>query len=291
MVEDVDDKKMPLLDHLIELRQRLLYSVAGLIVFFLICFYFASHLLTFLIQPLCDLRPNDPQGCKVIYTAMHEAFFTEVKVAFFAALFVSFPLIASQIWLFVAPGLYRSEKRAFLPFLIATPILFFLGGAFVYYFVMPVAWRFFDSFQHVGGAGELSIELLPKIGEYLSLVMRLIFAFGISFELPVLLTLLARAGLATSAGLKQKRKYAIVLSFVAAAVLTPPDPLSQVGLALPIILLYEISIISARLIEKKRAEVEDSEEDDWDDDEDEGAAADAGAIAGPTSESGSDPKA
>jgi sec-independent protein translocase protein TatC len=276
-MEDVDDKKMPLLDHLIELRQRLLYSVAGLIVVFLVCFYFADQLLSFLIQPLCDLRPDDPVGCKVIYTAMHEAFFTEVKVAFFAALFVSFPLIASQLWLFVAPGLYRNEKSAFLPFLVATPILFFLGGAFVYYFVMPVAWQFFAGYQKVGGAGEITIELLPKIGEYLALVMRLIFAFGISFELPVLLTLLARVGMATSTGLKQKRKYAIVLAFVAAAVLTPPDPLSQVGLALPIILLYEISIISARLIERKRVE-DGIDDEDWDDDDDDDLD-DDGAVA------------
>lgn len=267
MAEDIDDKKMPLLDHLIELRQRLLYSVVGLIVVFLICFYFANDLFNFLVQPLVDVwkEKGQMEERRFIFTALQEKFFTDIKVAFFAALFISFPLIASQIWMFVAPGLYRNEKRAFLPFLVATPVLFFLGGAFVYYFVMPVAWDFFVTYgEHKGGAGDgPTIQLEAKVGEYLSLAMRLIFAFGISFELPVVMSLLARVGMVTSAGLKQRRRYAVVLAFIAAAVLTPPDPLSQISLALPIIALYEISIISARLIEKKRGD----DDDEWDDDD------------------------
>lgn len=266
-MEAADDKKMPLLEHLVELRQRLIYSAIGLIAAFFVCFYFSEPIFQFLVQPLADVWKGQ-QGRELIFTALQEYFFTKVKVAFFAALFFSFPLIAAQLWMFVAPGLYKNEKRAFLPFLIATPILFFAGGAFVYYFVMPVAWAFFAGQETPGGNGELAVKAVPRVAEYLSLVMRLIFAFGISFELPVVVTLLARAGLTDSTGLKQKRRYAIVLAFVAAAVLTPPDPLSQIGLALPIILLYEVSILSARMVEKKRAEKEDLDDEDWDDEED-----------------------
>lgn len=277
MVGEIDDNKMPLLDHLVELRQRLLYSVAALIVVFLICFYFASGLFNFLVQPLVEIWKDSGQfeERRFIFTALHEKFFTDIKVAFFAALFFSFPLIASQVWMFVAPGLYRNEKRTFLPFLVATPILFFLGGAFVYYFVMPVAWDFFVHYGEQQGGGAPTIQLEAKVGEYLALAMRLIFAFGISFELPVLITLMAKAGMTTSTGLRQKRRYAIVLAFVAAAILTPPDPLSQISLAIPIILLYEISIMSARLVEKRREDAED-EWDDEDDTDDEEAADAAG---------------
>ena len=281
-MEEADDKKMPLLDHLVELRQRLIYSAVGLIIVFFICFYFAGGLFSFLTQPLVDIwiETGDLAEHRFIFTALQEKFFTDIKVAFFAALFLAFPLIASQLWLFVAPGLYKNEKRAFLPFLVATPVLFFLGAAFVYYVVMPVAWKFFYTYGiDPGGANTAKIELEARVADYLALSMRLIFAFGISFELPVVITLLARAGLTTSAGLRQKRRYAIVLAFVAAAILTPPDPLSQIGLALPIILLYEISIISARLIERKRAEAAGTEEEEWDDD-DEGDAMDDGAVAG-----------
>jgi len=249
--EDVEEQRMPLIDHLIELRKRLFYSLIALVITFLICFYFANPIFDFLVAPLADLWQGEDDR-RLIYTALHEKFFTNIKVAFFSALFLSFPLIAGQIWLFVAPGLYRTEKGAFFPFLVATPLLFLLGASMVYYIVMPVAWQFFASFQQFGAEGALPIELVPKVGEYLSLVMRLIFAFGISFELPVLITLMAKAGLATSDGLKGKRRYAVVLAFVAAAVLTPPDPLSQIGLAIPIIVLYEISIICARVVEKKR---------------------------------------
>lgn len=257
--EDVEEQRMPLIDHLIELRKRLFYSLVALLITFMICFYFANPIFDFLVAPLAELWEGEEER-RLIYTALHEKFFTNIKVAFFAALFCSFPLIAGQVWFFVAPGLYKNEKGTFLPFLVVTPLLFLLGASMVYYVVMPVAWQFFASFQQFGVEGTLPIELVPKVGEYLSLVMRLIFAFGISFELPVLITLMAKAGLATSDGLKGKRRYAIVLAFVAAAVLTPPDPLSQIGLAVPIIVLYEISIICARMVEKKREKEDAAQE-------------------------------
>ena len=259
MSNEVDDTKMPLLDHLVELRRRLIYSVLSFFACFLISFYFADPIFNFLVEPLAEMWKGQ-QERRLIFTALHEKFFTDVKVAFFAGAFISFPLISNQIWLFVAPGLYKNEKRAFLPFLIATPILFLAGAAFVYYLVLPVAWKFFASFEQAATPGMLPIELEPKVDQYLALVMRLIFAFGISFELPVLLTLLARAGLATSQGMREKRRYAIVAAFVAAAILTPPDPMSQIGLAIPIILLYEVSIWCARMVERgreKRAQEDD----------------------------------
>ena len=257
--ETETEDKMPLLEHLVELRTRLMYAAGGFLVAFLVCFYFANPMFDFLVEPLAGIWEGE-EDRRMIYTALHEKFFTNIKVAFFAAAFISFPIIAAQIWMFVAPGLYKNEKSAFLPFLIATPLLFLMGASMVYYFVMPVAWQFFASFQSLGAEGALPIEMLPKVGEYLSLVMRLIFAFGISFELPVLMTLLARVGIVNSEGLKKKRRYAIVAAFAVAAILTPPDPLSQISLAIPIILLYEISIISARIIEKKR-EQQNAEED------------------------------
>lgn len=256
--DEVEETKMPLLDHLVELRRRLIYSAVAFFVCFGICFYFSDAIFNFLVDPLAHLWQGQPSR-RLIFTALQEKFFTNVKVAFFAGAFISFPIISNQIWLFVAPGLYKKERRAFLPFLIATPVLFLTGAAFVYYMVLPVAWKFFASFEQTAHAGTLAIQLEPKVDQYLALVMRLIFAFGVSFELPVLLTLLARAGLATSEGLRQKRRYAIVIAFVAAAVLTPPDPLSQISLALPIIILYEVSIWSARWVERgrERAEQED----------------------------------
>ena len=266
---DTDERSMPLLDHLIELRSRLLTSAIAILVLFFICYYFAPDLYNFLVAPLADVLEKMGGQRRLIFTALHEAFFTYIKVAFFAALFLSFPFIAIQIWMFIAPGLYKNEKKAFAPFLVATPILFFMGGALVYYLIFPLAWSFFLSFESVGGAGALPIQLEAKGDQYLSLVMRLIFAFGLCFELPVVMTLLGRVGMVTSKGMKEKRKYAIVLAFVAAAILTPPDVISQIGLALPTMLLYEISIISVKIVEKKRGDVDEDEEDDDDEDEEE----------------------
>ncbi len=250
---NIEDEKMPLLDHLIELRQRLLYSFVGFIVAFFLCYAVSGEIYNFLVQPLANLTEGQ-EGRRMIFTALHEAFFTQIKVAFFAALCVAFPVIAGQIWSFVAPGLYRNEKKAFIPFLIATPLLFALGAAVVYYLVIPLAWRFFLSFEQPGSNGVLPMELEPKVDQYLSLVMRLIFAFGVCFELPVLIILLTRVGLVTTTGLKAKRKYAILIAFVVAAIITPPDVISQVLLAVPVIMLYEVSILCARVIEKRRDE-------------------------------------
>jgi sec-independent protein translocase protein TatC len=254
------EKTMPLLDHLIELRSRLMWSMGGFLIAFFVSFFVAEDIFGFLIKPLAAAMEGR-EGARMIFTALQEAFFTYVKVAFFAAAFICFPLFSVQVWMFIAPGLYRSERRAFLPFLIATPVLFVMGGALVYYFIMPLAWEFFLDFQTPGGAGTLPIQVEPKVDQYLSLVMRLIFAFGVGFELPVVLILLARAGLVTSEGLKRKRRYAVVGVFVVAAILTPPDVISQIGLAVPILLLYEVSIIGARMTERKRAK-RDAETDD-----------------------------
>jgi len=254
-----EPNQMSMLDHLIELRRRLMWSAAAFFVCFFISYYFAEPVFNFLVEPLVDLwEGQEPR--RLIFTAMHEKFFTDLKIAFFVGAFISFPVVAGQMWMFIAPGLYRNEKSAFLPFLVATPVLFFIGGAFVYYFVLPVAWEFFASFEQTAEGGKLAIELEPKVDQYLSLVMRLIFAFGLSFELPVILTLLARVGIVSVAGLRKNRRYAVVIAFIAAAILTPPDPISQLGLAIPIIVLYEVSILCSVLVEKQRRKREEKAE-------------------------------
>ena len=253
-------EEMSLIDHITELRKRLLRSFVYIILIFIICFYFADELFSFLAAPLVNLM-DTKNGQGFIYTALQEAFFTELKIAFFFSLFFAFPLIAIQIWKFIAPGLYNNEKKAFLPFLIATPVLFFAGGSMVYYLISPVAWKFFLSYQNMNTSG-VPIRLEAKMGEYLSLMMRFIFAFGLAFQLPVVLGLLAKANIVTYLSLKKFRKYAIVIAFLSAAFLTPPDPFSQISLALPIIILYEISIFIAKLIQKKRKDDKVDNEDD-----------------------------
>ena len=257
--DDVESSKMPLLEHLIELRNRLLWSIGALVVGFVLCYLVAEEMYRFLVQPLADLMEGQP-GRRMIYTALHEAFFTQLKVAFFGSVCLTFPIVAGQLWAFIAPGLYKKERRAFLPFLLATPILFVMGAALVYYLIFPLAWQFFMSFETAGAEGTLAIVMEPKVNEYLSLVMKLIFAFGLSFQLPVVLMLMARAGMVTSKGLAEKRKYAVVLTFATAALLTPPDIISQIGLGIPILLLYEISILGTKLVEKKRAEREGADD-------------------------------
>jgi sec-independent protein translocase protein TatC len=249
--DDIEATKAPLIEHLIELRRRLIWTLVAVFVAFLVCFWFAKPIYNVLVWPY-RLAAGIDTPIEMIYTAPQEFFFTEVKLALFGAIFLAFPVIASQIYMFVAPGLYRQERQAFLPFLIATPILFLLGAALVYFVAMPLAMKFFLSMQQTGDSA-VQIHLTAKVSEYLSLIMTLILGFGICFQLPVVLTLLARAGFVTADGLKRYRRHAILGVFVVAAVLTPPDPISQIALALPTILLYELSIYAVRLAEKKRA--------------------------------------
>lgn len=248
-MSEIDESRAPLMDHLVELRGRLIRAVIALLVAFAVCFYFAEQIFSFLVQPL--VSAFGPGQGRLVYTKLYEAFFVEVRVAFFAAFFLAFPIIANQIWAFVAPGLYAKERRAFLPFLIATPVLFVMGGALAYYVVMPTAFEFFLGYQ--GDIGGIEQEALPAVGEYLSLVMHFILAFGIAFLLPVLLMLLERAGLVTRQQLAKGRRYAILVAFVIAAVATPPDVLSQFMLAVPLILLYELSLIAIWFTERRRA--------------------------------------
>ncbi len=247
-----NSEKSGFISHLVELRQRLINSFIFLFSFFVVCYFFSEEIYSFLVQPYADAVKNDNVNRRLIFTALQETFLTYLRVSFFAALFVSSPIILMQIWKFVAPGLYKNEKEAILPYLIATPILFLFGGMLVYYLIMPLAIKFFLSFEASSINSALPIQLEAKVNEYLSLVMKLIFAFGLSFQLPVILSLLARVGFVDSVFLKERRKYVVVIIFVAAAILTPPDPITQIGLAIPLLILYELSIFSVKIIEKRK---------------------------------------
>ncbi len=249
--ENIDQSKAPLIEHLIELRRRLIYCIVTVLVFFLFCYIFAQDIYNFLLIPYRLAAGGDTQ-IDLIYTAPQEFFFTQLRVAFFGAIVLSFPVLAAQAYMFVAPGLYRNERQAFLPFLIATPILFFLGGALVFFVVMPLAMRFFLSMQQMG-TGPVHIQLTAKVSEYLHLITTFILAVGLCFQLPVLLTLLARVGMVSSAWLRKQWRYAVVIIFAVAAVLAPPDVVSQIGLAVPTLLLYELSIFAVKIVERQRA--------------------------------------
>ena len=238
--------------HFVELRSRLIKSILFILIIFVISYTFAEQIYNFLVEPYANAVKNDLQPRRLIFTALHETFITYLKVAFFSAFFLGSPILLIQIYKFIAPGLYKNEKKAILPYLISTPILFLLGGLLVYYLVMPLAIQFFLSFETMGTNVSLPIQLEAKVNEYLSLIMRLIFAFGISFQLPILLNLLARIGVINSSYLKKTRRYVVVIIFTVAALLTPPDPITKIGLDIPLLLRYELSIITVKFTEKKK---------------------------------------
>ena len=262
--DNIDASKAPLMDHLIELRQRLIYSLVAFFIMFIVCFGFAGTIFNILLWPFTSVV--GPDNAKTIYTHLLEKFFTEVKLGLFGAAFLSFPVVAIQIYKFIAPGLYTNERDAFRPYLFATPILFFIGACVVYFIAMPLLVQFSVGFQQQGSSEQAAIELLPKVSEYLSLIMTLIMGFGIIFQLPVVVTLLARAGFLTADVLREKRRWAILGVFVAAAILTPPDPISQIAMALPTLALYELSIFAVMFVEKKRAEAAGNDDSDVDTD-------------------------
>ena len=252
------EKEGGFISHLTELRQRLIHSIIFLLLLFVLCYFFSEYIYGFLVEPYAEAVRNDDADRRLIFTALQETFLTYLKVSFFAAFFVTSPFLLIQIWKFIAPGLYNHEKKAIMPYLVLTPVLFLLGGMLVYYLIMPLAIKFFLSFESSGVSTNLPIQLEAKVNEYLSLVMKLIFAFGLSFQLPVVLSLLARVGVVDSEFLKKRRKYVVVIIFAAAALLTPPDPITQIGLGIPLLILYELSIFSVKIIEKKNLKDSDA---------------------------------